>query len=248
MCVLFMSWWVTYWQIEHCLPIPRLVGGSKLPGARIPSRKSLLSEIYLEMKYWYQCFARLLQHPILIMMASSVCRNSGDENHVVMNEKVQALAGSIYEEFEKMLQRWQDRKSLSLSKSFEMFTTKVFLGYVWHQHMYKSTLSNIDINTSGTRLHDPIFLVQVWPGCCEELDASHRQCPWVAGPRLHRVLWVRGRWDCFSTERSEFEEIEILWERFSEPLHSDPSCQSRSAKMLCGKIHLQESTYPSVKI
>ena len=33
-------------------------------------------------------------------------RNSGDENHVVMNEKVQALAGSIYEEFEKMLQRW----------------------------------------------------------------------------------------------------------------------------------------------
>ena len=47
-----------------------------------------------------------------------------------MNEKVQALAGSIYEEFEKMLQRWQDRKSLSLSKSFEMFTTKVFLGYV----------------------------------------------------------------------------------------------------------------------
>ena len=47
----------------------------------------------------------MLQHPILIMMASSVCRNSGDENHVVMNEKVQALAGSIYEEFEKMLQR-----------------------------------------------------------------------------------------------------------------------------------------------
>ena len=35
-----------------------------------------------------------------------VSRNSGDENHVVMNEKVQALAGSIYEEFEKMLQRW----------------------------------------------------------------------------------------------------------------------------------------------
>ena len=69
MCVLFMSWWVTYWQIEHCLPIPRLVGGSKLPGARIPSRQSLLSEIYFEMKYWYQCFARLLQHPILIMMA-----------------------------------------------------------------------------------------------------------------------------------------------------------------------------------
>ena len=60
------------------------------------------------------------------MMASSVFRNSGDENHVVMNEKVQALAGSIYEEFEKMLQRWQDRKSLSLSKSF-LSTTKVFL-------------------------------------------------------------------------------------------------------------------------
>jgi len=36
----------------------------------------------------------------------TVYRNSGDENHVVMNEKVQALAGSIYEEFEKMLQRY----------------------------------------------------------------------------------------------------------------------------------------------
>ena len=33
-------------------------------------------------------------------------RNSGDENHVVMNEKVQALAGSVYEEFEKMIARY----------------------------------------------------------------------------------------------------------------------------------------------
>ena len=27
---------------------------------------------------------------------------SGDENHIVMNERVQALAGSIYEEFEQV--------------------------------------------------------------------------------------------------------------------------------------------------
>ena len=29
-----------------------------------------------------------------------------DENHMVMNEKVQALAGSIYEEFEKMISKY----------------------------------------------------------------------------------------------------------------------------------------------
>jgi hypothetical protein len=27
---------------------------------------------------------------------------SGDENHIVMNDRVQALAGSIYEEFEQV--------------------------------------------------------------------------------------------------------------------------------------------------
>ena len=46
-----------------------------------------------------------------------VSRNSGDENHVVMNEKVQALAGSIYEEFEKMLQRWSSAFASSSSQS-----------------------------------------------------------------------------------------------------------------------------------
>ena len=47
------------------------------------------------------------QPSIMIKKNVKCClrRNSGDENHVVMNEKVQALAGSIYEEFEKMLQR-----------------------------------------------------------------------------------------------------------------------------------------------
>ena len=46
-----------------------------------------------------------------------VSRNSGDENHVVMNEKVQALAGSIYEEFEKMLQRWSISSAFASSSS-----------------------------------------------------------------------------------------------------------------------------------
>ena len=36
----------------------------------------------------------------------TVYRNSTDENHIVMNEKVQALAGSIYEEFEKMISKY----------------------------------------------------------------------------------------------------------------------------------------------
>ena len=31
---------------------------------------------------------------------------ASDENHIVMNEKVQALAGSIYEEFEKMIGKY----------------------------------------------------------------------------------------------------------------------------------------------
>ena len=36
----------------------------------------------------------------------TVYRNSTDESHIVMNEKVQALAGSIYEEFEKMIGKY----------------------------------------------------------------------------------------------------------------------------------------------
>jgi len=36
----------------------------------------------------------------------TVYRHSGDENHIVMNERVQALAGSIYEEFEQMLAKY----------------------------------------------------------------------------------------------------------------------------------------------
>ena len=33
----------------------------------------------------------------------TVYKNSTEESHLVMNDKVQALAGSIYEEFEKMI-------------------------------------------------------------------------------------------------------------------------------------------------
>ena len=31
---------------------------------------------------------------------------SGSDSHAVMNDKVQALAGSVYEEFEKMISRY----------------------------------------------------------------------------------------------------------------------------------------------
>lgn len=36
----------------------------------------------------------------------TVYRSQVDENHIVMNERVQALAGSIYEEFEKMISKY----------------------------------------------------------------------------------------------------------------------------------------------
>ena len=36
----------------------------------------------------------------------TVYRNSTEESHLVMNDKVQALAGSIYEEFEKMISKY----------------------------------------------------------------------------------------------------------------------------------------------
>lgn len=34
--------------------------------------------------------------------------NSHDESHVVMSEKVQSLAGSIYQEFERMISRYDE--------------------------------------------------------------------------------------------------------------------------------------------
>ena len=34
--------------------------------------------------------------------------NSHDENHIVMSEKVQSLAGSIYQEFERMIGRYDE--------------------------------------------------------------------------------------------------------------------------------------------
>ena len=36
----------------------------------------------------------------------TVYKNSTEESHLVMNDKVQALAGSIYEEFEKMISKY----------------------------------------------------------------------------------------------------------------------------------------------
>jgi len=41
-----------------------------------------------------------------LLAGETVYRNSHDENHIVMNEKVQALAGNIYEEFEKMIGKY----------------------------------------------------------------------------------------------------------------------------------------------
>ena len=172
------------------------------------------------------------------MMASSVFRNSGDENHVVMNEKVQALAGSIYEEFEKMLQRWQDRKSLSLSKSF-LSTTKVFLTLILVntvQHcMILIRLARDYMTPYSLCRYDQDVVKNLMPlivNVLESLDLAYTESSEF---EVDEIVF----------QQRDFEEIEILCERFSEPLHSDPSCQSRSAQMLCGKIHLQESTSSS---
>ncbi len=40
------------------------------------------------------------------IMASSTASSSGGESHAVMNERVQAMAGSVYEEFERMIGKY----------------------------------------------------------------------------------------------------------------------------------------------
>ena len=197
MCVLFMSWWVTYWQIEHCLPIPRLVGGSKLPGARILSRQSLLSEIYWKWNIYVNallvCYIILYWSwwPRLFVGTPGTrttwwwTRRCKPSRAASMKNLRRCYRGGRIENHFHFLNNLRQQRSFLV-----MFDTLI------SQHC--TAVSKIDIDMSGKRLHDPIFLVQVRPGCCEKLDASHRQCPWVAGPRLHRVLWVRGRWDFFN--------------------------------------------------
>lgn len=41
-------------------------------------------------------------------MAQEVVYGTQDDNHVVMSEKVQSLAGSIYQEFEKMISKYDE--------------------------------------------------------------------------------------------------------------------------------------------
>lgn len=41
-------------------------------------------------------------------MAQEVVYGTQDETHIVMSEKVQSLAGSIYQEFEKMISKYDE--------------------------------------------------------------------------------------------------------------------------------------------
>lgn len=43
-----------------------------------------------------------------MLMEGETVYNSHDENHIVMSEKVQSLAGSIYQEFEQMIGRYDE--------------------------------------------------------------------------------------------------------------------------------------------
>lgn len=42
------------------------------------------------------------------MMDGETVYNSHDDSHIVMSEKVQSLAGSIYQEFERMISRYDE--------------------------------------------------------------------------------------------------------------------------------------------
>lgn len=43
-----------------------------------------------------------------MMTEGETVYNSHDDSHIVMSEKVQSLAGSIYQEFERMISRYDE--------------------------------------------------------------------------------------------------------------------------------------------
>lgn len=43
-----------------------------------------------------------------VMMEGEAVYNSHDESHIVMSEKVQSLAGTIYQEFERMISKYDE--------------------------------------------------------------------------------------------------------------------------------------------
>ena len=45
---------------------------------------------------------------IIEIMEGETIYNSHDDSHIVMSEKVQSLAGSIYQEFERMITRYDE--------------------------------------------------------------------------------------------------------------------------------------------
>ena len=65
----------------------------------------------------------------------TVYRNSGDENHIVMNERVQALAGSIYEEFEGMIGRYDPEVVKNLMPLIVNVLESLDLSYTESQEM-----------------------------------------------------------------------------------------------------------------
>lgn len=42
------------------------------------------------------------------MMEGETVYNSHDESHIVMSEKVQSLAGTVYQEFERMITKYDE--------------------------------------------------------------------------------------------------------------------------------------------
>lgn len=48
------------------------------------------------------------KYPKMDMMDGETVYNSHDDSHIVMSEKVQSLAGSIYQEFERMISKYDE--------------------------------------------------------------------------------------------------------------------------------------------
>lgn len=55
-----------------------------------------------------QVYRYIYIHKTLVKMDQETVYGTHEDSHVVMSEKVQSLAGSIYQEFEKMIARYDE--------------------------------------------------------------------------------------------------------------------------------------------
>lgn len=78
---------------------------------------SLIQSKYVIMIYYillYYCcryidiYIHIYSHKTLVKMDQETVYGTHEDSHVVMSEKVQSLAGSIYQEFEKMIARYDE--------------------------------------------------------------------------------------------------------------------------------------------